>query len=73
MHSRSLKTIDPSHSYTTSGDRARRVFTDQADVACTKRERGPGGEGRRVLIYEGRAGRGREREWGAMGRGGGVG
>ena len=40
MHSRSLTAIDGyglSYPYN-SGTRVRRVFTDQADIACTKRE-----------------------------------
>ena len=34
MHDRCRMTIDPAG----CRDRARRVFTDQADIACTKRE-----------------------------------
>ena len=37
MHGRTRITIDPRYPYN-AGDGARRVFTDQADIACTKRK-----------------------------------
>ena len=42
MRSRSSKTIHQALATLQCRDGARRVFTDQADIACTKRERGRG-------------------------------
>ena len=42
MNSRSLETIDPRTPMIECRDGARQVFTDQADIACTKRDRGDG-------------------------------